>query len=83
MKRPSKRTRSGLCRNGLHEMTGRNLLWHTRYDPKTGEKLFKWFECRACSNARYRAKRNAAKRNRELAEEAARLASGENPLCAA
>lgn len=56
------------CRSGLHKMTGSNLLWHTRYD-KTGAKTLKR-ECRACANARYRAKRGAAKRNHELELEA-------------
>jgi hypothetical protein len=54
------------CRNG-HKMQGRNLLWHTRY--KDGiQSMVR--ECRICANDRYRANRTAARRNRELAQEA-------------
>jgi hypothetical protein len=58
---------SDICRNG-HPLAGANLLWHTRYD-EVGDK-FMVRECRTCANARYRAKRHATRRNRQLAEEA-------------
>jgi len=49
-------------------MAGTNLLWrHTRYD--TTGKQFLVRECRTCANKRYRIKRSAARRNRELEEE--------------
>jgi hypothetical protein len=61
------RTTSEFCRNG-HRMAGANLLWHTRYDA-TG-KQFLVRECRTCANKRYRDKRSAARRNKELDKEA-------------
>jgi len=63
----SMRTPSQFCRHG-HEMAGTNLLWHTRYD-STGEKSLVR-ECRSCANSRYRSKRSAARRNRELDRQA-------------
>jgi len=45
-------------------MAGENLLWHTRYD--VAGKQFLVRECRTCANQRYRTKRNAERRNREL-----------------
>lgn len=62
------RTPLAVCRHG-HKMSGDNLLWHTRYDKVTGAKSLVR-ECRACSNARYRTKRQARKRNAELEKEA-------------
>jgi hypothetical protein len=53
-------------------MAGKNLLWHTRYDDAGGQFLVR--ECRTCANARYRLKRSAEKRNRELEEAALALA---------
>jgi hypothetical protein len=55
-------------------MAGDNLLWHTRYD--AAGKRFLVRECRTCSNVRYRAKRNAAKRNHELDLQAAAATAG-------
>ena len=63
------RTPSAVCRNG-HRMSGKNLLWHTRYDPVTRER-FLVRECRVCANARYRAVRLSRKRNQELEAAAA------------
>lgn len=60
------RTPSKSCRNG-HKMQGRNLLWHTRYK---GELKLMVRECRICANDRYRTNRAAAKRNRELEQQA-------------
>jgi hypothetical protein len=57
------RTPSQLCRNG-HEMAGDNLLWHKRYDATGNQFLVR--ECRTCANQRYRTKRSAARRNRDL-----------------
>jgi hypothetical protein len=56
---------SKVCHKG-HKMAGKNLLWHKRYD-KSG-KQYMARECRACANDRYRANREAKKRNRELNE---------------
>lgn len=58
------RTFSQFCRNG-HEMSGQNLIWHTRYDKETGQQSVVR-ECRACANRRYRTQRSAQKRNQEL-----------------
>lgn len=66
------RTPSEFCRNG-HRMAGENLLWHTRYDA-TGKK-FLVRECRTCANKRYRTKRSAIRRNRELDRQAVAAAS--------
>lgn len=69
------RTPSECCRNG-HQMSGSNLIWHTRYDA-TG-KQFLVRECRTCANQRDRDKRSALRRNRELEEQAlAALSSNE------
>lgn len=46
-------------------MAGENLLWHTRYDKKTGAKTMVR-ECRTCANERYRNNRIAVLRNIEL-----------------
>ena len=66
------RVLSEFCRNH-HRMAGANLLWHTRYDA-TG-KRFMVRECRTCANNRYKANRDAARRNRELDQAALSAAS--------
>lgn len=50
------------------------MLWHTRYDSDGNQTLVR--ECRSCANQRYRIKRSAIRRNRELEKEA--LASMES-----
>ena len=71
------RTPTAECRKG-HKMAGANILWHTRYDKTTRAKTMVR-ECRACANARYRAKRKARKRNQELNQAAIEAARNMEP----